>query len=300
MNQEKPIAYQGRMEKCSICSKMYFTCNYPDSEPVCSSIECLRIHNSKSNNHTLDQFYSHQSEQIRQRNQQINEESKRIAQVREQEKQDRLMREKKDCKALYDKILNNHKELSSEQYPLVSLTAYHKTPIVPLPEHRRQNYLNHIRQLLKSLQAEVSTIIENEEKIPDTGETMNTKIFEKICATCAGRCCTQAMDIAYLSISTFRRYMRDNPLLDFEQVYKLYENKIPAQAYEGSCINHTQTGCQLPREMRSNTCNDFHCNALQTLQEHTQIQPDTQGVVVVQPKLPSEDDYQATWSIISN
>ena len=37
---------------------------------------------------------------------------------------------------------------------------------------------------------------------------------------------------------------------------------ISDKVYENSCIYHTETGCSLPRELRSNICNNFFCQPI--------------------------------------
>jgi len=37
---------------------------------------------------------------------------------------------------------------------------------------------------------------------------------------------------------------------------------MPNKTYPLSCINHTEIGCALPREMRLEMCNEFYCSTI--------------------------------------
>ena len=64
-----------------------------------------------------------------------------------------------------------------------------------------------------------------------------------------------------------------------DAVLALYLSHLPDASMAGSCIHHTRQGCSLPREMRSQTCNQFRCGPLALLQAPPQP---VQAVVVIQ------------------
>lgn len=99
----------------------------------------------------------------------------------------------------------------------------------------------------------------------------------RLCALCGGGCCTRGADHAYLGPVTLRRVMDAQPHLTPEQVVESYLAHVGKSTQAGSCINHTGTGCSLPRALRSDICNDFCCDAL----KQVQAAPPGQVVLVV-------------------
>lgn len=102
----------------------------------------------------------------------------------------------------------------------------------------------------------------------------------RLCALCGGGCCTRGSDHAYLGAPTLRRFMDAHPVLSPEEVVAAYLERVTHNTQAGSCINHTRSGCSLPRAMRSDTCNDFACAALRQVQ----AAPREQVVLVVRRK----------------
>jgi len=102
----------------------------------------------------------------------------------------------------------------------------------------------------------------------------------RLCALCGGGCCTRGADHAYLGAPTLRRFMDAHPDLSTEAVVAAYLDRVTDKTQVGSCINHTRTGCSLPREMRSDTCNDYACASLAEVQGA----PREQVVLVVRRK----------------
>jgi len=102
----------------------------------------------------------------------------------------------------------------------------------------------------------------------------------RLCALCGGGCCTRGSDHAYLGAPTLRRFMDAHPALSPEEVVAAYLERVTHKTQAGSCINHTRTGCSLPRDMRSDTCNDYACASL----AEVQAGPREQVVLVVRRK----------------
>lgn len=85
------------------------------------------------------------------------------------------------------------------------------------------------------------------------------------CATCRGDCCQNGGDRAYLTRQTLKRVMDASPGISLEEVIRAYLDHVPEESYAGSCIYHTEKGCTLPGEKRSDTCNDFFCTGTRSL-----------------------------------
>ena len=45
-------------------------------------------------------------------------------------------------------------------------------------------------------------------------------------------------------------------------VLQLYLDRVPAVAYQDSCIFHGKHGCTLDRSLRADVCNSYYCGGL--------------------------------------
>jgi hypothetical protein len=82
------------------------------------------------------------------------------------------------------------------------------------------------------------------------------------CATCRGFCCHRGGDKAYLTVDTVARWLDAHPEVDRDAAVEAYAARAGSTTYVDSCIYHRRAGCALPREMRSDTCNNFFCGPL--------------------------------------
>ncbi len=133
----------------------------------------------------------------------------------------------------------------------------------PLTAARRARYRAHL-QAMANLAAALpqGSLIQHD----DGAAGAASSLPGRLCGLCGGGCCTRGANHAYLSPTTLRRFMDAQPQLSVAQVVAAYAERMPAAARWGSCINHTGTGCNLPRAMRSDICNNFACAALAQLQ----------------------------------
>src|SRR5690606_19576300 len=86
-----------------------------------------------------------------------------------------------------------------------------------------------------------------------------------LCTACAGGCCTKGGNAAYLTAHTMQRVRADLPDISLADLQQLYLMRLPRESMAGSCIYHTSEGCALPRELRSDTCNNYACEAFKAL-----------------------------------
>lgn len=161
----------------------------------------------------------------------------------------------------------------------VSLLTVPGFPIAlsPPSAERRDKFRAHIVALLE------------ESAVPgDTGEHEShlppTPVLAASCALCRGLCCRHGGDEAHIDAAAVHGARASRPLLSGDQLVALYTDAIPALTVESSCILHGERGCGLPRELRSQTCNEFHCVPLRQWQERERLGTDAAptAVVVVQ------------------
>ncbi|MEZ6134361.1 MAG: hypothetical protein R3C53_05555 [Pirellulaceae bacterium] len=165
----------------------------------------------------------------------------------------------------------------------------------PLPKPRIEAYRAHLEEKIEeaaqfSHSSEINTSAEvralrrlkRVEKLLSERDELRS-ISDRLCGICKGGCCAGGKEHAYISLSTIRRFMDDHPAFSPADVLDSYLNKLSTETIEGSCVNHTNTGCGLPREMRSDTCNSFYCNDINNLQlEAAENELASDGLIAVQ------------------
>ena len=110
---------------------------------------------------------------------------------------------------------------------------------------------------------------------PETPETAadGAPLVQAACGACRGSCCKYGADHAYLYPDHFRRLLRDHPGRSREEILADYLSRLPQRVYTDSCVYHAETGCALPRELRSNLCNTFLCGPLEELMKAQSAEP---------------------------
>jgi hypothetical protein len=101
-----------------------------------------------------------------------------------------------------------------------------------------------------------------------------------LCALCRGRCCRQGLSgKAFLGADQLRNWLAQQPAASWADAVDHYLGFVAAEHLDKSCLFHGARGCTLPRERRSDVCNDFACSTLERVRESAAAQP--QAVVVV-------------------
>jgi hypothetical protein len=88
------------------------------------------------------------------------------------------------------------------------------------------------------------------------------RVASTACSLCKGWCCRNGGDDAYLDDQTMARVRRGRSDLDAAALIRLYAERVPEVAYEGSCIFHGNKGCTLDRDLRADICNRYFCGGL--------------------------------------
>lgn len=153
----------------------------------------------------------------------------------------------------------------------------------PLAQSRRERYRAHLLAVAKIAVTMVPGMPQGSAATLQNGvpnAATPSPLPGHMCALCGGGCCTRGSDHAYLGAPTLRRFMDAHPGMSPEAVVAAYLERMSSKTQAGSCINHTRTGCSLPRDMRSDTCNDYACDSL----AQVQAAPRGQVVLVVRRK----------------
>ncbi len=99
-------------------------------------------------------------------------------------------------------------------------------------------------------------------------------VGHRLCAFCAGRCCRLgALHNAFVRADLVRRWLVRHEGRTWADAVDDYLRHIPRRHANGSCLNHGERGCTLPREMRSDICNEFACDPLVSVREFAAVDP---------------------------
>lgn len=206
-----------------------------------------------------------------------------VEKLRRQRREQQRLAERGAREALENELIRDavsrQEPLPASRYPLLVLPAAPQRIEVLSPD-RRQQYQEHLAQIV----AEAVAGDENDAApAPATsGVGDPVPLAEQLCTLCRGGCCSQGGEKAYLSAATIRRFMRLRPELPTARISAEYLDRLGDRTVAGSCINHTASGCGLPREMRSDSCNAFYCKSLRDWQASCASGAAPLGALVIQ------------------
>lgn len=254
---------------------------------VCQSFNCKRIMGQKSSM-APSLFKSHlnfNKKILRQQREKNNLKQKHIQQITKYEKTENA--------EVYDFFVNEYTgQLNVKPYKLIIPSG---SPLsVSVPKNRVNNYIDHLQKIISEA-GEYNSVDELKrdehsdaycKKISvdyalDTNPKLRT-ISDNVCTMCKGGCCASGKEHAYLSVFNIRRFMDENPHLTAKKILNLYTSRISTQSIDGSCINHTNTGCMLPRYLRSDICNAYYCDSLKKYHKKMLHEESPQKIMAIQ------------------
>jgi len=156
---------------------------------------------------------------------------------------------------------------------------FNGTRLVPVEEERMADFKTHlsdvIAQAFEASDTEVATYM------PDRKAEPEEPFLAAGCATCQGNCCKLGnKSKAFLSRLTMMGHRKIWPDLTAEVMEANYLAALPELASEECCVYQGEMGCTLPREMRSDICNSFHCHELEFGEERAKQNPDRPIAIV--------------------
>lgn len=137
-----------------------------------------------------------------------------------------------------------------------------RAPMEPLPGARRAAFTAHLAGITADgFAAPPATPLERlREEAPEPA------VVNAACSACGGWCCQGgARSHAYLGPAAAARWREDHPARGPDAMIRDYLARLPALSVRGSCVYHGASGCVLPRRMRADLCNAFHCSGLKAL-----------------------------------
>lgn len=161
---------------------------------------------------------------------------------------------------------------SKTSTPIVTLPNAN-TQCEPLSQARRDDYLQHLRQVISEAMtfSNASEISEDrnldasnllQQRLAQNNDEATQHLCSQVCALCKGYCCASGKNHGFISALTIRKLLDQHPELGVNEVLNMYLACLPTASIEHSCINHTAKGCALSREMRSDICNNYLCDTV--------------------------------------
>src|SRR5436190_6895209 len=148
-------------------------------------------------------------------------------------------------------------------------------PVGPPPPERRTLFAERLAGVLDDAAADP------EGPVGDPVPAEATALVRAACTSCRGSCCKLGEDHAFLRPATLRRFLKAHPELTRAQALQKYLDRLPEESVAGSCLYHGIRGCALPREMRSDVCNRFHCDDLEKLTVDVSAAQNREHIVAV-------------------
>jgi len=131
-------------------------------------------------------------------------------------------------------------------------------PIVTTPPERAARLRAHLATVLSTS----GQMTNAELASPPEPENFGSRVARTACSLCRGWCCRNGDDDAFLDERTLARVRQARPELNADAILQLYDERVPAAGYSGSCIFHGKAGCTLDRTLRSDVCNSYFCGGL--------------------------------------
>ena len=264
--------------QCEICGEPVMPSQTlaPDSDisVSCSDFNCQRLLSQKSSLNS--QLFAAQSAFHSQR---IKAQRAKEA-ARKQHIEHIETTEARENQRILESMRDQHTELAHAPLHLVPI-PYGISAMRPMTRQRVKNYTQHLREIIQHgfLKPKHIDTDSSQDTCQSQKLIVNTQlqsISDSLCTLCKGGCCASGADSAYLSADTIRRLIDIEPLSTEHSILDAYLDKLPTASIDGACINQTASGCALPRDMRSDTCNDYYCDPLSNYREsmHDKAIPD--------------------------
>jgi hypothetical protein len=163
-----------------------------------------------------------------------------------------------------------------DQNAPIALLPSNTRPLVALPSERIEAHLQYLSRII--VQAREGKDVEQTAETQASTHGISPLLSDLpalpvACGICGGHCCSTGGDTAWLEAATIRRLGWHAVGVSDERIVNYYLSFLPDSSYQDSCIYHTEKGCNLPRTIRSNVCNQYLCRGLADLATGLSIRP---------------------------
>lgn len=262
--------------QCIVCGQPAHSFS-PDPEPVCLRAECKNVLSKKQHlsEAAYKQCFALQSRQIKW--------NIRQSALKKQMLEEQRKKQEKDYVAFLMKKIKEVHGYDPTIYPY-TMVSKNTRSLEKLPKHRKMLFREFLSTLINEafLEFEGNKDINKETIFRREAVEDAYPVEAKACAVCRGVCCNTGGKDAYIKKETILRYVSEHPDQKQESVLAAYMAHLGDKTYVNSCMYHTETGCCLPKRMRSDTCNEFLCDSLIELDRLLKEKPVPKGVFLIE------------------
>ena len=157
--------------------------------------------------------------------------------------------------------------LSGNSHSLVVMVPSLDAATSPLPDERKQKFLDRLTKLAKQVFADSDArgqyvLYEETGDYETTTNPLHNQVPIAACSTCRGYCCMGGGEHAFFDFDSLAFRAEQHGIESVEEVIHTYRELLPEQTITDSCVFHTDRGCNIPRDLRAFTCNSFVCAGL--------------------------------------
>ncbi len=148
---------------------------------------------------------------------------------------------------------------------LLLVVPHFEGTLAPQSAERKQNFRGRLREAMavaEQLTGNVDKAAYLLSEYEYRQEEPSASAIVNACSTCGGVCCRQGKEHAFLTPEFLAWRLLDDPQQLPREIVEDYVRRLPEESWNDSCLYHTLTGCNLPRSIRSSTCNDFLCTGI--------------------------------------
>lgn len=150
-----------------------------------------------------------------------------------------------------------------------AVVPFNAMPLSPLPAERRASFEEHLDEVIaKGFAPDYDGHLAEPEAhfaARDDIEPDDALPVAACCMACQGYCCLLGKDTnAFIGSLLIAYYRHRNPDAAPDEVKADYLSHLPEVSTQEGCVYQGPKGCTLPREMRADICNSYHCSG----QEH--------------------------------
>ena len=251
---------------CIVCNQPLVYGEGLPGEQVCKSYDCIRLVKQKSSLPPMlyANIFRIQSKIIRDRHKHAKQEEERKRAI------DQLIKQDDQKLAMSIKQQNEHARLFEQEGELVSI-ASGGPKLTNLTDRRKRKFRDHLTSKLAEANSNLELwegyLVKNRarlEKHDDQFDKLSGLEDQvgRVCAHCRGGCCGAGHDTGFVDALLLRRVMKDKPEMRPREIYQTYMDCLPHKSIDGSCLFHTNLGCNLPRLLRSEVCNSYLCESV--------------------------------------
>ena len=200
-------------------------------------------------------------------------------------------KESSENQSILETVINTQAE-NLRQAPHVATVSSGSIKQVTLSDKRITSYRSHVETIIEqAFSGQLPKGIPDHAKNDAVKSAVVTRkiennpalsvLNEQVCGICKGDCCKEGGNEAYLTVFTIKRVRESQPDLSAGEIFNEYLSRVSNITIGNSCINHTESGCALPRQLRSDTCNNFFCDELGNLVDKFENEPSKAPVLLI-------------------